>query len=544
MPDYPKLVKAKEELEGELRRRMDDDVRLRDLMRYVLDDERRRAVSGIVNVTLNRPAVFYANIFAALNNAHENIIVESEIEDFDTHYIEDFRRAGFKAADTRLRMQGRPRVDPFIDEQSCIRGRAAALVVFEIVNGVLRPTIRTWDTRYVTRHIGDEGLEWAAFHGERSMDLIMAQYSNEIEHFGVNNSKKTGKVLDVWHKTGNEVWINGTKIFEQPHNFGFTPVVFDLVTLGSMLSDEDALERTGESIYFLIRGLIPELNRLASIVATQTQTTVKPPIQSPSKSRTDEAPDYDDVMNMGDSSSSGPEGFTQVLQAGDVGRAAGILLTLVDTALQEGSLSSSDLGILGSPPPSGITLIQIKEGRDQVFAPRLELKSSMKLGIGDMFTKQIIQIGGSVELDNRTFEVSKLEGQYQVKHEFNVRSRAIDAGLASLAVSFGNLISEKEKLENIIQFEDPKGDADQKRWEEAELLSPLVKLRRTVESLEELGADEDAKLMVDEAEVQLDKLLAGEVEERKPTEPQEPKQVVSLFGGQSGRPQQQPMEEV
>ncbi len=546
MPDYQKLVKEQEDLNSELTRRMEDDVHLRDLMKYILRDERMRPLSGIINVTLNRPAVFYANIFSALNNAHEQIIVESEDRDFDTHYIEDFRRAAFNAANTRLRKQGRFRIEPFIDEQSCMRGRAGNRVLFRVVNGKLIPDIANWDTGHVSYEMSEDGLAWAGINEERRMDLIVSQYPDEVGHFNVNTSKKKAMVLDVWHKQGNEIWIGGKKILEQEHSYGFTPVVIEVVTLGSMLSDEDSLVRRGESIFFLIRDIIPEFNRLASIVATQTQTRVKPPIQTPSKSKTDEPPKYEDVMDMGQSSSAeGKEGLTQILDTGDINRAAVMLNTMIDIALQEGSLSSADLGILGTPPPSGITLIQIKEGRDQVFAPRLELKSNQKLGIGDMLTEQVIQIGGSVELDNRTFQVSKLKGQYQVRHEFTVKSKAIDAGLVTLAAAYGPLISNKAKREEIIGRDDPLGDENQLGWEEAELLSPLVKLRRTVQRLLNVGAEEDAKLLTDEAGVQLEKLLSGEVEERKPVKPQVPKEVVSMFGGQQdSQPQQPPIEGV
>ncbi|KKL87309.1 hypothetical protein LCGC14_1936010, partial [marine sediment metagenome] len=158
-------------------------------------------------------------------------------------------------------------------------------------------------------------------------------------------------------------------------------------------------------------------------------------------------------------------------------------------------------------------------------------------------TEQVKQIGGAVELDNRSFDAGKLEGEYQVRHEYKVQSKAEDAGMATLVAAYGDLISKKDKRE-IIGRDDPKGDDDQLRWEEAELLSPLVKLRRTVESLIELGAEEDAKLIADEAGVQLEKLLSGEVEEREPQEPQEPKQVTSLFGGQSSGGRQPPIQEV
>ncbi|KKK87389.1 hypothetical protein LCGC14_2753710, partial [marine sediment metagenome] len=248
---------------------------------------------------------------------------------------------------------------------------------------------------------------------------------------------------------------------------------------------------------------------------------------------TDEPPTYSDVMDMGASSSAGPEGFTQVLETGDANKAASILFTMIEAALEEGSLTSSDLGVPGSPPQSGVSLLIRQEGRDRVFLPRLEVKANMKLGIGDMFTEQVKQIGGTVNLDNRDFSTSKLEGQYQVRHAYTVKSKSVDAALATLVAAYGDLIPTKAKRE-ILGREDPEGDEDQLNWELVGLKYPIVQMRRDVISLLKLDEEEEAKLVTDSAEVELERLLSGEAEERKPEEKQEPKQVLSLFGGQSG----------
>ncbi len=370
------------------------------------------------------------------------------------------------------------------------------------------------------------------------MDLIKAQYPEEVARFNLGNISAPQKVLDVWHREGNEVWVGGAKIIEQSHDFRYTPVCIEVVTLGSMLSDPDTIARRGESIFFLIRDIIPQLNRLASIVATQAQVRVKPPIQTPNPGgRTAEPPDYEEVMDMGSSSSADPDMLTKVLDTGGVNRAAEILFSMISTALDEGGFSSQDLGVLGTPPASGVALLEAKERRDKTLNPRLRVKSNLKRKMGDMFTKQVELIGGTVELDNRDFIVSKIAGQYQVRHKFTVMSKAIDAGMASLMAAYGAILSDEDKRE-MLEREDPKGDIDRLNWQMVGMKYPIVQMRRDVESLlrydKDGSGDEEAKLIIDSAGVELDKLLAGELEEKKPEDRQEPKQVVSLFGGQSG----------
>jgi len=194
---------------------------------------------------------------------------------------------------------------------------------------------------------------------------------------------------------------------------------------------------------------------------------------------------------------------------------------------------------LESPAPSGVALIIEKEGKDVIYIPRLKLKSSMKTALGDMFTNQVIQIGGSVEIGTpghkRKFDTSKLAGQYEVTHKFTVKSLATSAGMASLAAAYGNRMSEHTKRREIDQLDDPDGEERWLSYEEAGRLSPLVKLRRITKDLIELEEDEEAALITDEAGVMLEQLLSGNVETPKQETGKEPTQVVSLFGGGQGR---------
>ncbi|KKK64079.1 hypothetical protein LCGC14_2987830, partial [marine sediment metagenome] len=233
--DYNELTKKKEEEEGDLIKRMDEDKDLLYLKKYIMRDatQKGNAIPDIVNVTLNRPALFAANVESALGKTTEQIVVESEVRDFDTAYIEDFVRVGFAAANERLIKQAKPQLNPFLDEQFCIRGRGAMRVLFRMEDGVLIPDIANWDTRYFRYEVGESGLDWASYKTKRSRAAIEAEY-------GIVISNTKGEVLDVWDTEHNEVWVEGFKILEQEHLYGFTPVVIRVVTLGSMLADEDS----------------------------------------------------------------------------------------------------------------------------------------------------------------------------------------------------------------------------------------------------------------------------------------------------------------
>ncbi len=548
--DYKKKVKEQEDNNISLYTRMKDDEDLLYLEKYVMKDAFGKDIPNIVNVTLNRPAVFAANIIAALGTTSEQRVVESEDKNLDTTYIEDFQKAAFASANDRLRRQGRPQLNPFFDTQLCIRGRGAARCVFQMEDEVLVPDIATWDARYVTFEMGVDGLKWGGYKTTRKKDVIEARYGEELKHFNVSLSTKEAIVLDVWHTEGHELWVAEKKILEEEHDFGFTPVVIQVVSLGygTILLGQDSLKNEGESIFFLIRGVIPELNRLASIMQTLNLKSVKPPARWESKDgqQYKGVPEYEDTMGLGAMTASDIGGGAKPIDFGDAQRSATIALELFGDAVGEGSLSSADLGTIGSPPASGIRAIIAGENRDQVVHPRLEAKALLNESLAEMFTKQVIQIGGSVDLGTpghkRTFQVSKLDGEYETTYKYTAKSPVTDAGLYSLAAAAGNLVSDKYKATHILQLEDPEGDDRQKSYEKAARLNPRVEQRRIIKDLIEMGEDEEAKLMLDDLGISLKQLLAGETSMPKPEKEDEPTQVLSLFGG-AGTQRAKPEEE-
>ena len=544
MADYLTLVKQKEEELDDLYTRMDKDADLLHLKKYTMTDAKGRGVPDIVNVTLNRPAVFAANVISALGSTTEQRTVETEDKNLDVDYIEDFQKAAMRSANDRLQMQGRLHLNPLFLEQACIRGRGCARVLFRIgEEGLLIPDITPWDTRYVSYEMGVDGLKWAAYKTKRTKDMIEAEY-------GIVIGAKAADVIDIWDAEQNEVWIAGRLELSQAHPYEFTPVVYQVVPLGSMLADEDNIIYEGESIFFLIRQVIPELNRLASIMQTLNLKSVKPPMKVKVKG-SKQVEDADALTAMSTATSIEPEEDIAPIDFGDAQRSAQLAYGMLDKAMQEGSLSSFDLGTF-TQPMSAIALIEIGEGRDQVFLPRLQLKAWLNEALTEMFTQQVIMLGGTIELGTRghkrDFQTSKLDGKYETTYQYFVKSPKIDAGRYSLAAAAGNLISERTKRETILQLEDPEGEERQLKYEEAELLSPAVKMNRIIKSLLDLNREDatlEAELMSAEMGVNLEQMLRGEVgQEVKPKEEKEPTQVVPMFGGGGAtRPQPPPAEQ-
>ncbi|KKN71828.1 hypothetical protein LCGC14_0416820 [marine sediment metagenome] len=540
--DYLQKVKDKEEEFSALYTRHDSDRDLLYLTPYVMmDASGNNKVPDIVNVTLNIPGRFAHDVVAILGTAKEQIVVESEDKNLDTAYIEDFQRAGFSAANERLRLRNKWELNPWFDFHSSNRGGCAAKCLFQMVDGVLVADITPWDRRYVTYATGVKGLDWAGNKMIKTKDSIEGQTWAQEKGFTID--AKEAEVLEVLTTEHVEIWVAGKKEFEQEHDFGFCPVVIQTVTLGSMFSDKDSLAHQGEGIFFLIREAIPELERLLSIMQTLNLKTVKGPVQWESKEgQLKDPPEYEDVQASGAITSADIGGGAKRIDFGDAQRSAQLAYSIMREAIRDATVAASDLGVIESPPASGVRAMVAGESRDQLLGPRLGTKAFMNQGLANMFTAQVKLIGGSIELgtlaQKRTFDVGKLEGAYETHYKYTIKSAAVDAGRASLAAAYGNLIPDRAKRTEILQREDPDGDEKQLRWEEIERLVPEIKMRRDIKALIDMDEDAEARLVLAKLGVTLKQMLLGEVTPPKPEPKQEPKQVLSLFGGGGGRVQQ------
>ncbi|KKN60875.1 hypothetical protein LCGC14_0527460 [marine sediment metagenome] len=547
MPNFKDLVSEKEAEFWDLTRRMDGDKDLLYLKDYIMRDKDKKIVPDIINITLPDIAIFAAEILSRLGEAVERIIVTSENKGLDTAFIEDFQRTAFASADDRRRRQGLPGVNIHADEQVCIRGRGARRVLFRTKNDTLITDITPWDTRFVTYDYDEEGLKWAAYKTERTKAMIEAD-------FGIIIKGKEATVMDAWDKEHNEVWIDNSQFrsvdgfipSEQEHPYGFTPVAIEVVSLGSMLADEDNVEHTGESLFFLIRDLIPELFRLVSIAQTINMRLAKGAILYKNEGGSNtEPPDNDDVTGIGASTAIGINEKIEKVDIQDIQRSFTELTAIIETRLQRGSISNVDLGILGGTPPSGVTLLAAKTERDTVYRPRTKAKALLNETTAEMFTKQVIQIGGTVELgvpgQKRKFDTSKLKGEYQTEYKYFVKSPELDAGSFTLNAAAGDSIAKRFKDRDILQLEDPDENDQWLSWERLGRTVPAVQMNRDIRNTIKLaekgveGAEIEAEIASAAMGVSLEAMLAGDIDQiPTPEEEQEPKQVVPLLGQQGG----------
>jgi len=526
------LVKDKESEWGELWSRMDADRELQYLEPYVMRDLYNRTIPDIINVTLNDPAVFAANIIAGLGAASRQTVVVSDDKNIKTAYIEEFQAALLDTANDRLMRGGDFPLDPFFDEQVAIRGRAAYRCLVSMEGDTLVPDIKALDTRYFLYEMGDDGLEWAAPKVTRSRAQIEREYPGE------STGRKEAIITDFWDKEINITYIGQRKVMEGPNLYGYVPFGVGVVPSGSMLWDREAIPKRGESIFFLIRDIIKEMNRIASILQTTNLGALKGTKQYHSRDGAmakDNVPTAEEANALGGLIPVEIGGGISLVPIVDIKQAMFLLHSMLETRMQRGSITDVDLGSL-SFPLSAVALVTIGEGRDQVQLPRINTKAQLNQSLANMFTSQVLALGvPSVEIGTkghkRTFDVSKLEGEYETTYKYFPKSPKVDIARFSMAAAAGNLISDKAKRRDILQREDPLGDERELRWEAVGRMSPMIELYRNILSLVEDGEDLEARLLAAQFKMTVQQVLSGEMAPPEPEESQKPVPLVPLMGG-------------
>jgi len=540
--DYKRAVEEKKAYLAPLTSRMDTDRELVELDQYVLRDVNDKEIPNAINVTLNDPGTFATNVESSLGSSTEQVTVESDSRGFDSSEVEEFIKAAFAAADQRLIKTGQYLINPYIDQQMCRRGRGAARCLFrkDSKTGQIIPGIVPLDTRYLYYEIGFDGLAWGGYETVRTKDMIKSEYPK------ASPKDDTAVVLDVWDTEHNEVWVDDEQVSEKRHNYGYTPIVLQMVPIGSMLADKDSLAHQGESIFFLIRDLVPQLNRLVSIIQSLNMKALDNALLWKSQEGIlATPPDYDELTAPGSTTPADIGGGAEPVSYGKLKQEAWLLHEIIETRIQRGSLSSIDLGTLEFPM-SAVALVQIGEGRDVVFLPRLGARGLLKQRLAEMFIDQIIKTGDStVEIGTpghkRKFDVGKLKGDYDISFKYFIKSPKIDVARFSMAAAAGDLIPNRSKRRDILQREDPEEDERWLRWEEAERLSPGIKMNRTVKALIEMAEDGDkdaeleAEIMSAEMGVNLEQMLRGDTEQQlSPQGEQKPVPMLPMFSGGGG----------
>lgn len=506
MTDWLKVHKDKQKERQALHQRQQTDAELVTSHLYRMKQRGSVDVSDVINVTMNRLKVFKAYVVASLNKADEKVYVESEDEKIKikTDKIEDFIRAGFAAANHKRRIQGEFDLEPYMDEQSCMRGELANKILFQMKTNeegeqYLDAEITPWDSKSVECEKGSDGLSFASFETEKKgVDIEGEEWAGiESSNLPLLKEDKDYKCVEIWTPEENIIYLDDKKVFEQENWFGFVPVCVQPVPIGTLLSDKDSIEYTRESIFFLVREMIEQYNMCMTILQTHNFKQIKPAVQRPLP---DELPINADPGNYEDITAPGSitgvkGGFIQPIDIGEVRRAMILALQEINKALDDGTMSRIMLGDLPGEM-SAVALVQVEQGQGQVYMPRLGARGLQKTQLAYMAIKQTQMLGESaVELGapghKKAFKVSDLEGEYSIGFNYANKNPETDYARVSIAKSYENILDELTILDEVIKRDDPEGDLNKIRRQRLRAQVPELNLYDGLMALAELYEDGD-----------------------------------------------------
>jgi len=417
-----------------LYKRMDKDRLMAILDPYVMQNlDGSGPTPDVINVTMNEAKVFLGRSAAIMNGANmQRIIFGKNLSDRETTTLENFYHDIYYVNDLMVANALAVSLYGFLIEQILLRGAIAARVLMREDGDKFLPDISPMDTRYFTYETDTTGLIWGAYTTTRSRAQIERDY-------GIVLRSRYAGVVEFWNEDVNEIYIASqfyrggsqtTDALRFPeridnHGLGYPPLIYMKSGAGlSSLMDFNNIQYEGESIFENNRGLIPELNRAASIFQTLTAMTFEGSYEYESEEGTEATT----PKNFGGLRKIIPVekgGGFKLIQINDVKNATRLFYNMLVGALQRGGLPNIDFGNL-SFPLSAVAISKLTASKDAIFIPRLNAIALFFRAASQMIKRQDVQGGYKVEIgeegDEREYSTSDIDKKFGTKYEFHSTS--------------------------------------------------------------------------------------------------------------------------
>jgi len=477
------MYKDKEsELSG-LRTRQKKDAALAKKDKFSLLDDNNKKVPNCYNVTLPKAANFASRANSILSSSNERVEIEGiGLKDTDAAKKEEFFNECLRLGNTSPNRQF-GKVFSFSAGQANLRGRVARRVEVEIDSeGKLKVTITPWDTLFANWEFDSEGLAWAANPTIRSRLMI------ETEYPGTKVSSKTGNVIDFVGKKINHIFVDKKHVISYPNDRGYVPVAIAYASAGLPFLDTDMEMNSGESIFWQVRDLFDEANRIASVAMTLHVGSLFPPVQKPYEEIPNEKPESPYGGTMVTVPYKKEDGAYTAFPRADLYQATRFIWSLIDTHIQQGSFSTIEYGTLQFPL-SSVALEGLAEGRELVLLPSLQALSEVELQTCMIIKKQFIALGKTVELagsgQKASFSPKDIEGDYNIFFKYFTGSRKYAlAGISEAqAIKPLEIVSDDYIRRELIRVSNPEEESEKLKTQQLESSNPLIKVYNQIKGL-------------------------------------------------------------
>lgn len=493
--------------------RMDTDRDLYTLKAYTMRDKDDRAVPQVENITLNDPLTYADAVIASLAGAHEQTVVEGDslatMPDGKASVVEAFLRGLFEDNDDRLRELGLPAGLHAIESGfAAIRGHLAARVLlWQDGDGRLVPEVMPCDPRFVTWRPGRHGLRWAGYTISKSRDEVEEEY-------GIQIAAPYTDITDLWTADRNYILDSNVVLREQEHRLGYVPFVVQPVPGGLFLADADWTEHTGESIFSANRGLFPEMNQVATVLHTLNLMSFRAGVQYKNERGVSGKVPAAPPFGSGFVVAVEKDGGFFPMPATDVKNASRLLLNILESRLQRGSMADVDYGNL-TFPLSAVAIAKLSATKDRIFLPRFQALALFRRAVSRMLIKQYLAGQYSYQAgkpgNRRPVQRADLEGDYKISYRYASVSPEQVIANYSVATVAERYLDQRRVLADIIQVDDPEDVQQRKLADAANLTLPQLQLYRMARAKLAIGEEVEAKIIAAHLGMTLEQIRSGQV---------------------------------
>jgi len=496
------LITAFETTYRDLADRQDADMKLYEL---VAEDWLNDSFAD--NVTFNTPHHEADTIIQLLEASRINVRVHDEKKNAEKEaLIEEFLISMFNSADEYNGFKLMPPLKTGLSFWGALRGwMALKTLIYQNKEKEITPDITAVDPRFLSWGVGRDGLTWT--------NNRMFRLASEIEdEYDYKPSEDESQIDDFWTPKENIVLVDGKEVKREKHNLGYVPfVIHPITTFPKIIGESKAtakyhIKSWGESVFASNRELYRIVNKILTVWLSLAVKSHNPGFWLPTDDTTftiEETPyGKGTVVTLPGDAKPIP------VFPPDIASSVPELFNTFAGALQRGGISwPAGYGQLWKGQElSGEALTQLKRGMDKMTTPLLVGLGTIHSRAARMIEEQFLTydeewLAQGIDSKGRHFyrpiNPDDLSGNHKLEIEFLSITPEEDTNNYAKAkmIQETGLAGNKYIREKIVQFQDYDLVEKEMREQEAEVLSPKIKMLRTIEALKKQGKKEEAALL-------------------------------------------------
>jgi len=474
------------------------------------DFEDTHDLSNVINVTGNRAATYGHRVVENLASYKWQTVVEGNITQKEAATIEEFLDASLAQTNIFLSENSEdvPDLYTFWAKHICNRGRIGVHWMAWVEDGEYKIHCVPLDMRW-TPYVKGRWICPIYFRKKDDLEEELEGYEKRAKDGGGDFQKvtlpTTGEieVRDFWNTKKNELWVTSKLVYSQKNSFGRLPFVTVVAPSGNMFRSKGFAEHEGEDIYFLVKKLDKELNRMLSIEQT-IGMDIRYPAMTQSRENFDSRP-ADHVPETGEVGVVRKGEEFQLVPRGDLNKASQAARTDVLRMIDEGAPMAPRAFL---QPPSAVEVATEVELLNQLFQSRV---TALQMGLSQLYRLMIEMAiiagkdaGNEIEMGSRRkrkhFRVVQLKDpeDYEISCRLMLKNTKLEIVNEARAMAMWGRAPTAYILRDVLMVQDPDAWMRELELEQARKADPALALfemgMRYAEEAESIENDEDADI--------------------------------------------------